>query len=252
MEQLLEHISENTAPKDSCYIVCRGNDSKLRTQFSPTLNGRGCEIAVVGLSTYYSYPNVNEKNNKMIIVGPKVEDTFEFKKGCYEVSDINNAIKKKYDWTKDTTKIKLTADPITLRTHLIIKEDGTYPWQLIFPQHNSIGRLLGFNKEDWQFVGPGEWISPNIANILTVNNILVQCDAISGSSINGKPAPVIFNYSPNVSAGNKIVAEPVIPIYLPVTLDRIHELNVWVTDQDNEELDLQGEDLVITFHMRAR
>ena len=69
--ELLENISENTAPKDSCYIVCRGNDSKLRTKFSPTLNSRGCEIAVVGLSTYYSYPNVNEKNNTFAISGPK-------------------------------------------------------------------------------------------------------------------------------------------------------------------------------------
>ena len=52
--------------------------------------------------------------------------------------------------------------------------------------------------------------------------------------------------------GHKIVAEPVIPIYLPVTADIIQELNVWVTDQDNEELDLQGEDLIVTFHMRQR
>ena len=63
---------------------------------------------------------------------------------------------------------------------------------------------------------------------------------------------MIFNYSPNVAAGNKIVATPFVPIYLPVSLDRIHELNVWVTDQDNELLDLQGEDLVVTFHMRER
>ena len=49
---------------------------------------------------------------------------------------------------------------------------------------------------------------------------------ICGSSINGRPAPVILNYSPDVDAGSKIVAEPVTPIYLPVTLDRITELNV--------------------------
>ena len=240
-----------------CYIVCRGNDSKLRTQFSPTLNSRGCEIAVVGLSTYYSYPNVNEKNNKIYILGPHAKDTIEFKKGCYEVSDISDIIRKKYGWVKDDkkdeSKIIFTADPITLRSHLTIKDSGgDFPWQVVFPVKNSIGQLLGFDKEDYLFVGPGEWTSPNIANIQSVNNILVQCDIISGSSINGKPAPVIFNYSPNVAAGNKIVAEPVVPIYLPVTLDHIHELNVWVTDQDNELLDLQQEDLVVTFHMRPR
>ena len=241
------------------YMVCRGNDSKLRTQFSPTMDSRGCEIAVVGLSTYYSYPNVTEKNNRMHIIGPHVKDTtIEFKKGCYEVSDISDVIRKKFGWEKDEkkdeSKIIFTADPITLRSHLTIKKSGVSetPWRVLFPVENSIGPLLGFTKEKWEFDGPGEWTSTNIANIQTVNNILVQCDVISGSSINGKPAPVIFNYSPNVAAGNKIVAEPVVPIYLPVSLDRIHELNVWVTDQDNELLDLQGEDLVVTFHMRAR
>ena len=241
-----------------CYIVCRGKNSKLRTQFAPTLDSRGCEIAVVGLSTYYSYPNVNETNNVMWIAGPHHKDKIEFPKGCYEVSDISEVIRKKYGWfkddKKDESKIIFAADPITLRSHLTIKDTGVgdLRWWVIFPVKNSIGPLLGFDKEDWEFVGPGEWTSPNIANIQSVNNILVQCDIISGSSINGRPAPVIFNYSPNVAAGNKIVAEPVVPIYLPVTVDHIHELNVWVTDQDNELLDLQGEDLVVTFHMRAR
>ena len=87
------------------YLVCRGNDSKLRPQFSPTLDSRGCEIAVVGLSTYYSYPNVTEKNNKMMIArGSNIVDTFEFKKGCYEVSDISDVIRKKFGWKKDEKK----------------------------------------------------------------------------------------------------------------------------------------------------
>ena len=124
-------------------------------------------------------------------------------------------------------------------------------WQVVFPKERSLGTVLGF-KSGTGYYGPKTYISEKIANILSVNNILVQCDVISGSSINGKPAPVIFNTSPNVMIGHKIVAEPVIPIYLPVTADIIQELNVWVTDQDNEELNLQGEDLIVTFHMRQR
>ena len=124
-------------------------------------------------------------------------------------------------------------------------------WQVYFQPENSIAGLLGFKDSEY-YVGPNEFISQRIASILSVNSILVQCDVICGSSINGRPAPVIFNYSPDVHAGSKIVAEPVTPIYLPVTLDRITELNVWMTDQDNRLLDLQDEDLVVTFHMRSR
>ena len=50
--ELLENISTNTKPKDSCYIVCRGHNSSIQTTFSPALEGKGYEIAVVGLSTY--------------------------------------------------------------------------------------------------------------------------------------------------------------------------------------------------------
>ena len=70
--------------------------------------------------------------------------------------------------------------------------------------------------------------------------------------MDGVVKPVIFNYSPNVPVGNKIVAEPVHPIYLPVSKDVINELNIWVTDQSNNLLNLKREKVVTTFHMRKR
>ena len=63
---------------------------------------------------------------------------------------------------------------------------------------------------------------------------------------------MIYNYSPSVMPGSKIVGDPVKPIYLLVSKDVINELNIWVTDQENRLLDLQGEKIVLTFHMRER
>lgn len=257
MEQYLEKISHNTSAKRSQYIVCRGNDSIIKTVFSPTIGVKGCEIAVVGLSTYYSYPNIDDTNNLIEIMNydftKRVTTIIQLVKGCYEIDEINEFIMKKMGWTKENAKVEITADPITLRTHLLIKKGM---WHVNFPKKNSIATILGFepkwypyNAKDGKIV---PYISQKIANILTVNNILVQCDIISGSSINGKSAPVIYNYSPTVKAGHKIVAQPFIPIYLPVTVEFIHQLCVWVTDQDNKLLDLQGEDLVVTFHLRSR
>ena len=51
MEGLLENISRNSNPKDNFYIVTRGNKSRLKTSFSTPLNGKGYELALVGLST---------------------------------------------------------------------------------------------------------------------------------------------------------------------------------------------------------
>ena len=233
--------------RNSCYIVCRGNDSKIRTSFSPIIETPRCEIAVVGLSTYYSYPNITDKNNKLDICDEKSHHKISLPKGCYEIDDINKYIKKLFGWKEGYEVVKIGSDTVTLRTHISITNKA---WHVIFPEENSLGNILGFESGD--YVGNKTYISQKIANILSVNNILVQCDVISGSTINGKPSPVIFNYSPNVQAGRKIVAEPVVPIYLPVSVDHIHELSVWITDQDNNLLDLQKEDIVVTFHLRSR
>ena len=104
--ELLENISTNTKPKDSCYIVCRGNSSSIQTTFSPALEGRGYEIAVVGLSTYYSYPNITEKNNRIDIlkISKGGTDVVMYEValdiGCYEIKDINEGIKKNMEWKK--------------------------------------------------------------------------------------------------------------------------------------------------------
>ena len=215
------------------YIVCRGNNSRICTNFCPSLHTTNVEIALVGLSTYYSYPNVDERNNIILINDKKVS----LIKGCYEVKDINSAL------TKEGGGATVTSNPVSLKVEMTIKEG----YVVTFPDKNSLGDLLGFAAGVYK---AGTHTSQRICNILRVNNILIQCDVIGGSSINGRPAPVIYSYSPNVGAGRKIVSEPRYPIYLPVTVDRITELNVWATDQDNNLLDLQNEDLIITFHIR--
>ena len=177
----------------------------------------------------------------------KLHHKIALPKGCYEIDDINKYIRKLFGWKEGYEVVKIGSDTVTLRTHISITNKA---WHVIFPEENSLGNILGFESGD--YVGNKTYISQKIVNILSVNNILVQCDVISGSTINGKPAPVIFNYSPNVQAGRKIVAEPVVPIYLPVSVDHIHELSVWITDQDNNLLDLQKEDIVVTFHLRSR
>ena len=41
-------------------------------------------------------------------------------------------------------------------------------------------------------------------------------------------------------------------IYHPVTVEGISTLSVWLTNQDEEHLDLRGEKLTIRFHLRER
>ena len=68
----------------------------------------------------------------------------------------------------------------------------------------------------------------------------------------GQQAPVVYNFIPNAAPGQKILEAPHNLIYLPVTVDVISTLSVWLTDQDGEHLDLRGKKLTINFHLRER
>ena len=68
----------------------------------------------------------------------------------------------------------------------------------------------------------------------------------------GTQSPVAYNFFPNDAHGQKILEAPHNLIYLPVTVDVISTLSVWLTDQHGKLLDLRGEELTIRFHLRER
>ena len=108
---------------------------------------------------------------------------------------------------------------------------------------------MGFEKKEYF---PGRWESERPVDILKVNSILIYCDIITGSRVDGKEKPIIYHFSPNVAPGIKIVIEPQNPIYLPITVDTISQMTIWLRDQEERPIDLRGEKIVLNFHVRAR
>ena len=68
----------------------------------------------------------------------------------------------------------------------------------------------------------------------------------------GTQAPVAYNFFPNAAPGQKILEAPHNVIYLPVTVDVILTLGVWLRDQHGDLLDLRGEELTRRFHLSER
>ena len=91
-----------------------------------------------------------------------------------------------------------------------------------------------------------------LVNIMSVNSSLVHCNIIHSSYMRGQQAPVVYNFFPNAAPGQNILESPRNLIYLPVTVDVISILPVWLTDQDGDRLDLRGEKLTIGFHLPER
>ena len=249
--ELLQTIADNTEAKDSFYVIITTKNTNTITTFSPPIifrqrsnGGTDYEMALVGLNTYYSFPNIDETNNCIEILHQHKLDQVILPVGCYEVTAINKEIKRQLKWGKDAP-VTLTPNNNTLNCIMTIQKE----YEVNFDIENSLASVLGFEKKKYS---AGRHESQETVNILKVNSVLVYCDIITGSRVDGVEAPIIYHFSPNVAPGIKIVIEPQQPIYLPVTVDTISQMTIWLTDQDNRPIDLRGEKIVFNFHVHAR
>ena len=252
----IDKLVEIVEPGPHNLIVMTGKGSKLRTIFNPPLeynfSSIGYEMSLIRLETYFSFPNITEnKNNAVnITINDKLYE-IKIPTGCYDIESINTVLQKqlfsKGGQTKTEQYVILSANNNTLKCVLEIKDKKT---MVDFGVDNSLRTVLGFEAKKYSNIGSYE--SENIVNILNVNSILIHCDIIEGSRVNGKIAPVIYSFFPDVSPGEKIVAEPKHLIYIPLTIDIIPSMTSWVTDQSGASIDLRGEELTLTFHVRKR
>ena len=231
----------------SHYIIQSDKNSKVSTDFAPNLELDGpYEIALHSLESYYSFPNIDEKNNKInVTINGTHWYNLTFAVGCYEHKDINDELQrmlvliggKKND-------IVLKPNKNTFQTIMTITTNA----QVDFSIPNSIRTVLGFND---QICKSERHLSEHTVNIMRVNSIFVHTNVIGSTYVNGAESPVIYSFFPDIPPGGKIIVEPRVLIYLPVTLSVISRLTSWLTDQNNEALNLRGEELTIKYHLRC-
>ena len=119
--------------------------------------------------------------------------------------------------------------------------------QVDFRRYNSINSLLGY---DSKLYTSGFNESENMVNILTINSILVHINTISGSYVNGSTQPTIYSFFSDVFPGYKVIENPHNLLHLPITADTIQSITIWLTDQNESELNLRRENLLMQFHLR--
>ena len=232
----------------SYYIIQSGKDARVETTFVPSLELDRCyEIALQSLETYYSFPNIDKENNKIRISldnGTEWKDLI-FSVGCYEHEDINNELQRMVVAAGGKQKdIILKANKNTFQTIMILTENV----QVDFKIENSIRTVLGFNSKLYK---KGRHASEHKVDIMRVNSIFVHTDVIGSTYVNGSQTPVIYSFFPNTPPGGKIIVQPSVLIYLPVSLSVISRLTSWLTDQDNRPLNLREEELTIKYHLRC-
>ncbi len=259
MEENLKKLVDYSSPGDEQYIIVSGSSSRLHTRYEPPMeflsSNAGYEIALYRLETYFSFPNIVSSNNTLRLSIDSGKNWLDLKipVGCYGIDGINEALQRLLPYKSNDGKgrnepyVVLSGNKNTLKCVLEIKKDSAI---IDFTVKNSIRSVLGFQAKKYK--GVQRYESEEKVNILSVNSIQVHCDVIDSSRLNGMPTPVIYNFFPNVSPGEKIVSQPKHINYVPLTMSVISSMTVWVTDQKNNLLDLRGEELTITFHIRKR
>ena len=246
----LKRIANHTEPKPSYYVTVSGKKSRIQTTFNPPLifpTECQYEMALCGLETYYSFPNIDKDNNKVqvSIDEGKTWIVLELPTGCYEINAINATLKRlvKENGGKEDD-LCLSANRSTLESVLTLKN----LWVDFTGDTGTLRTVLGFDEKIYK---TGRHESEHIVNILRVNTIFVHCDVVKLSRKNGIASPIIYTFFPNVSPGWKIVNRPRNLIYLPLSLSVISQMTVWLTDQNDNDLNTRDEELTITFHIKS-
>ena len=190
----IDKLVEIVEPGQQNLIVMTGKGSKLRTIFNPpleyNLSSVGYEMCLTRLETYFSFPNIteNENNAVNITIDGKL-CKIKIPTGCYDIDSINTILQRQLsiqtgEEKKEEEHVVLSANKNTLKCVLEIKDEKTL---VDFDIDHSLRSVLRFEEKKYSNIGFYE--SENIVNILNVNSILIHCDIIEGSRVNGKIAP---------------------------------------------------------------
>ena len=251
--ELLETMVKRTEPKPSWYVTVSGSNADIETNFSPPLtfpNGCNYEIACCSVETFYSFPNIDNENNslRISIDGGVKWSTIKIPVGCYEIKAINSTVKRlmEKEFGTKSKDICISPNRNTLRCEISLGKDVQIDFR---GADGSLRKVLGFDEKVYE--GAGTFESEDVVHILRINSIFVHCDVVTMARKNGITSPVVYNFFPNVPPGYKIVSRPKNLIYIPLSLNVINRMRVWLTDQNDNLIDLRGEELTVTFHIKA-
>jgi hypothetical protein len=232
-------------------FILSGNTSDFITCHDSIIldHNKKYEAALLSLDTYNSIPNITASKNNIFTYSNDNGTTWKtitLNTGAYELQAMNDEIKRQIIVNgDDENALSITAN-ISRLTSIVNIENPSY--KIDFSEDKSIGSILGFDKI---IISHGYNESSNIVEIMQVNSILVNIDIIMGSYVNGSQSPTLYSFYPNVSPGYKIVERPNPSlIYYPLSRHDISRMRVWLTDQNNNLIDLRGETITIRIHVR--
>ena len=206
--KLLEQIDFDVEPKIEAHmLIVMDKSTHEEHLFQPLqTNNKQFKIAITFLSAYNGISNVTNSNNKFYFFKSITDDDhiqISVRPGVYEIKALNNEIKRiiidEGHYTEVEYPFHIKPDSNTLGSIIEISQQGPV---ISFAPNDSVGELLGFNKttiyEEYN-------ISPNPVDIISFDNIFIECDIAKGMIFRGKISGINHNFTMDVDPGYKYI-----------------------------------------------
>ena len=207
--KLLEQIAFNTRPKIEEHMLIIMDKSTHKEHLSQPLQTKNKQfkIAVTFLSAYNGIFNVTNENNKFYFT-KSITDYEHYimitiPSGAYEIESLNDEIKRiivdDEHFSEENYPFKIRPNFSTLGSIIEISNEEA---AISFKPDDSIGSLLGFNKrtiyEEYN-------LSDNPVDIISFDNIFIECDIAQGMIFRGRRSGIIFNFVMDVDPGYRYI-----------------------------------------------
>ena len=206
--KILEQIAFNTRSKiEEHILIVMDKSTHEEYLFQPLqTNNKQIKVAITFLSAYNGIFNVTNKNNKFCFKRNLIDEDFiqiRIPEGAYQIESLNDEIKRiiidDEHFTSENYPFQIKPNFSTLGSIVEIKSQGPI---IGFVFDDSIGSLLGFDEtilfEEYN-------LSPNPVDILSFDNIFIECDFAQGMIFQGKRTGIIHNFTMTVDPGYKNV-----------------------------------------------
>ena len=205
LSKLLEPIAFNTRPKiEEHLLIVMDKSTHEEHLFQPLqTNNKQFKIAMTFLNGFNGIFNVTNKNNKFFFK-KSISDDDGFVKitkppGAYEIESLNNEIKRiiidEEHYTEANYPFTIKPNFSTLGSIIEISPQGPI---ISFMFDDSIKDLLGFNARTlYEEYTP----SDNPVDILSFDNIFLECNIAQGMIFKGKRCGIIHNFTMDVDPG---------------------------------------------------
>ena len=205
--KLLERIAYNTRPKiEEHMLVIMDKSTHEEYLFQPLqTNNKQFKIAIRFLSAYNGIFNVTSENNKFYFT-KSITDNNHFimitiPPGAYEIESLVDEIKRiiinDENFSDENYQFKIKPNFSTLGSFIELSNEES---AISFRPDDSIGSLLGFNKrtiyEEYN-------LSDNPVDILSFDNIFLECNIGQGMIFKDKRSGIIHNFTMDVDPGYK-------------------------------------------------